>query len=100
MFIVVEVLYFLTMGFPGGSVVQSAFSAGGLRSFPGSGRSPREGNGKLSSVLAWRILWSCSLWGCVLVVVIIIVSGIFKSPTMTVEYPFLPSVLLVFLHIF
>ena len=88
------------MGFPGSSGVESACNAGDLRSFPGSGRPPGEGNGKHSSVLAWKVLWSRSLWGCVSVVVTILVSGIFKSPTMTEDYPFLPSVLLAFLHIF
>ena len=34
------------MGFPGGSDgKESAYSAGGLGSIPGSGRSPGEGNG-------------------------------------------------------
>ena len=34
------------MGFPGGSVVENPpANAGDVGSFPGSGRSPREGNG-------------------------------------------------------
>ena len=38
--------------FPGGSE-----NAGDLGLIPGSGRSPREGNGTHSSTLAWRIPW-------------------------------------------
>ena len=43
-------------GFSGGSEVKaSACNAGDLGSIPGSGRSPGEGNGNHSSILAWRI---------------------------------------------
>ena len=43
-------------GFPGGSEVKpSAGNAGDPGSIPGSGRSPREGNG---NTLAWRIPWT------------------------------------------
>ena len=45
--------------FPGGSVVKnSPASAGDVGSLPGSGRSPGEGNGTHSSILAWRIPWT------------------------------------------
>ena len=45
-------------GFPGGSdSKESACNAGDLGSVPGSGRSPREGNGN-SNILAWRIPWT------------------------------------------
>ena len=37
---------------------ESACSAGDLGSIPGSERSPGEGNGKPSSVFAWRIPWT------------------------------------------
>ena len=47
------------MGFPGGSVSkESVCNAGDLGSTPGSGRSPGEGNGNHSSILAWRIPWT------------------------------------------
>ena len=46
------------LGFPAGSEVKaSACIAGDLGSIPESGRSPGEGNGNHSSILAWRILW-------------------------------------------
>ena len=46
------------LGFPGGSDgKESACSVGDLDSIPGSGRSPGEGNGNLSSIFAWRIPW-------------------------------------------
>ena len=40
-----------------------------LGSIPGWGRSPGEGNGNHSSILAWKISWveepgGYSLWGC------------------------------------
>ena len=45
-------------GFPGGlDGKESAFNAGDLGSIPGLGRSPGEGHGNNSSVLAWRIPW-------------------------------------------
>ena len=37
---------------------ESACNAEDLGSIPGSGRSPREGNGYPSSILAWRIPWT------------------------------------------
>ena len=44
------------MGFPGSSDGKdSDYSAGDLGSIPGSERSPGEGNGNPSSILAWRI---------------------------------------------
>ena len=47
-------------GFPGGSEVKaSAWNAGDLGSIPGSGRSPGEGTGNLSSDSAC----SCGLFG-------------------------------------
>ena len=46
-------------GFPGGSEVKaSASNAGDPGLIPGSGRSPAEGNGTHSSILAWRIPWT------------------------------------------
>ena len=47
------------MGFPGGSDdKESARNVEDLGSIPGSGRSPREGNGSHSSILAWKIPWT------------------------------------------
>ena len=47
------------MGLPGGSdSKESACNAGDPGSIPGSGRSPGEGNGNHSSILAWRIPWT------------------------------------------
>ena len=46
------------MGFPGDSGVQSPCNAGDAVLIPGSGRSPGEGNGNHSSILAWRIPWT------------------------------------------
>ena len=44
---------------PGGSEVKaSAFNVGDLGLIPGLGRSPGEGNGTHSSILAWRIPWT------------------------------------------
>ena len=37
---------------------ESVCNAGDLGSIPGSGRSPGEGNGNPSSILAWRIPWT------------------------------------------
>ena len=43
-------------GFPGSSVGKNPpANAGDLGSIPGSGRSPGEGNGNHSSILAWEI---------------------------------------------
>ena len=43
-------------GFPGGSVVKNLpANTGDVDLIPGSGRSPGEGNGNLSSILAWEI---------------------------------------------
>ena len=45
--------------FPGGYIgKESTCNAGDLGSIPGSGRSPEEGNGIRSSILAWRIPWT------------------------------------------
>ena len=45
--------------FPGSSESKaSACHAGDLGLIPGSGRSPGEGNGDPSGVLAWRIPWT------------------------------------------
>ena len=47
------------MGFPGGSMVKNLpANAGDMESIPGSGKSPGEGNGNLSSILAWEIPWT------------------------------------------
>ena len=44
------------MGFPGSSNgTESACNAGDLGSIPGLGRSPGEGYGNHSNILAWRI---------------------------------------------
>ena len=44
------------LGFPGGSDgKESTWDAGDLGSVPGLGRSPGEGNGYDSCILAWRI---------------------------------------------
>ena len=43
---------------PGGAKVKaSACNAGDLGLIPGSGRSPGEGTGTHSNILAWRIPW-------------------------------------------
>ena len=48
-----------TKGFPGGSDgEESACNAENLSSILGSGRSPGEGNGTHSSILAWKIPWT------------------------------------------
>ena len=45
--------------FPGGSDGKaSAYNPGDLGSIPGLGRSPEEGNGTHSSILAWKIPWT------------------------------------------
>ena len=47
------------LGFPGGSTgKESACSAGDLGLIPGLGRSPGEGKGSHSSILAWTIPWT------------------------------------------
>ena len=47
------------MGIPRGSVVKNLpANAGDSSSIPGSGRSPGEGNGNHSSILAWKIPWT------------------------------------------
>ena len=47
------------LGFPFGSAgKESACNAGDLGLIPGLGRSPGEGNGHHSSILAWRIPWT------------------------------------------
>ena len=47
------------MSFPGGSDGKaSACNVGDPGSNPGSRRSPGVGNGTLSSVFAWKILWT------------------------------------------
>ena len=62
-FIMMSFLQYVTIlyyrGFPCSSVSkESTCNAGDLGSIPGSGRSPGEGNGKYSSILAWEILWT------------------------------------------
>ena len=45
--------------FPGSSDGKaSAYNPGDLGSIPGLGRSPEEGNGTHSSILAWKIPWT------------------------------------------
>ena len=47
------------MGFPGSSDgKESTYNAGDLGLIPGLGRSPGEGKGSHSNVLAWRIPWT------------------------------------------
>ena len=49
----------MMVGFPGGSVAKNLpANAGDTGSTPGLGRSPGEGNGNHSSILAWKIPWS------------------------------------------
>ena len=51
--------HLLPKGFPGGSDGKaSAYNAGDLGLIPGLGRSPGEGNGNPSSILAWKIPWT------------------------------------------
>ena len=46
-------------GFPGGSLIKTLSTNGGdMGLIPGLGRSPGEGNGNLSSILAWEIPWT------------------------------------------
>ena len=55
------------MGFPGDSVVKNppvnAGDIGDVGSIPGLGKSPGEGNGTHSSILAWRIPWTAEPGG-------------------------------------
>ena len=57
-------LYYLQVGnyvsgLPGGQLAkESACNAGDLRSIPGLGRSPGEGNATHANILAWRIPWT------------------------------------------
>ena len=47
------------MGFPGGlNGKESTYNAGDPGSIPGLGRSPGEGNGNDSSILAWKTPWT------------------------------------------
>ena len=47
------------MGFPGGSEVKNTpANSGDTGSIPEPGRSPGEGNGNPTSILAWEIPWS------------------------------------------
>ena len=46
------------MGFPGSDGEESACIVEDLGSIPRLGRSPREGNGSHSSILAWKIPWA------------------------------------------
>ena len=49
----------LLSGFLGGSVVKNLpANPGDVGLSPGSGRSPGEGNGNHSSILAWEISWT------------------------------------------
>ena len=62
------------VGFPGGSDRKvSAYNAEDRASIPGSGRSPGEGNGNHSSILAWKIPWTKEPG--------LFVHGVAKSPT-------------------
>ena len=48
----------LYLGFPGGSVKESACDAEDLGLIPGSERFSEEGNGNYSSILPWEIPWT------------------------------------------
>ena len=49
----------MNAGFSSGSAVKKLpANAGDAGLIPGSGRSPGEGNGTYSSILAWRIPWT------------------------------------------
>ena len=49
----------VVVSFPSGSVLKNLpANSRDAGSIPGSGRSPREGNGSPSSILAWRIPWT------------------------------------------
>ena len=51
-------------GFPGGSVVKNlAVNARDVHLIPSLGRSPGEGNGNHSNILAWRTPWTEELGG-------------------------------------
>ena len=55
-----NVLYYPWSSLVAQTVKASAYNAyhvGDLGSIPGSGRSPGEGNGTHSSILAWKIPW-------------------------------------------
>ena len=53
------IAWWFLLGFPGSSNgKESACNAEDPGSIPESGRSPREGNGYPSSILAWRIPWT------------------------------------------
>ena len=55
LFVYLLVLY-MSLGFPGGSVVKTACNAGDLSLIPGLGRTPERETATHSSILAWRIL--------------------------------------------
>ena len=68
----------LSPGFPCGSAgKESACNAGDLGSIPGLGRSPEEGKGYHSSILAWRTPWT------------FIVPGVTKSRIQLSDFHFL-----------
>ena len=53
------IVSFANLDFLGGSDSKvSAYSAGDLGSIHGLGKSPEEGNGTHSGILAWKIPWS------------------------------------------
>ena len=63
------------LDFSWGSVVKNPpANAGDAGSIPGSGRSPGEGNGNHSSILAWEIPWTEEPGGAT-------VHGVTKSQT-------------------
>ena len=63
------------LGFPGGSdSEESAYNARDLGSIPELGKSPGEGHGNHSSILAWRIPMDRGAWWAT-------VSGVTKSQT-------------------
>ena len=58
-------IYTVLGGFPGGALVVKNLPAntGDVGLIPGSRRSPGDGNGNHSSILAWRIPWTEELGG-------------------------------------
>ena len=52
-------MYSYSGNFPGSSDGKaSVYNVGDLGSVPGLGRSPGEGNGNHSSILAWKVSWT------------------------------------------
>ena len=72
---VINKCHLMGLDFSWGSVVKNPpANAGDAGSIPGSGRSPGEGNGNHSSILAWEIPWTEEPGGAT-------VHGVTKSQT-------------------